>query len=206
MPPRGEFPTIPPDSILSMSLVFYGFMYFLAVIIAWLREAREFINPCTAEALFWGALLGLAVAILSRPLKWFAAFDSMYKVLGKILGPQDAWTCAALALSSGFAEEALFRGALQPWFGIYVTAALFGLVHSPVLLPDDAGEIKEALGIWPLFAFVVGLAFGYLTIYTKTWLSAAAAHGMVNYLNLRFICGNEALHAGSGTEDDSGIS
>ena len=194
--PLDQLPQMNSDSMLSMSMVFYGCMFFLAAFIAWMRKSYEFIAPCTGQAILWGLLLGLAIALLSRPLKRFAAFAALYEVIGKILGPQTGWSCAALALSSGFAEEALFRGALQPWIGVYVTAILFGLMHSPFLLGEEAKELKQSLRVWPAFAFVVGLLFGWLTEHTNTWLSAAAAHGMVNYLNLRYICGNEALNAG----------
>ena len=36
-----------------------------------------------------------------------------------------------LGLSAGIGEEAIFRGALQPRFGIPLTSVLFGLVHAP---------------------------------------------------------------------------
>ena len=204
--PWDELPPIAPDSILEMSIVFYGLMFLLAAFIAAMRKSREFVEACSVEAILYGLALGLLIAVLSRPLKYFEAFAALFEVLGRILGPQTNWSCAALALSSGFAEEALFRGALQPWIGIYFTAALFGIIHSPFLLGPGAEELKHSLRIWPAFAFVVGLFFGWLTQYTNTWLSAAAAHGMVNYLNLRYICGNEALNAGSGPENPTGLS
>jgi len=36
-----------------------------------------------------------------------------------------------LGLSAGVGEESIFRGALQPRFGVPVTALLFGLIHAP---------------------------------------------------------------------------
>lgn len=39
------------------------------------------------------------------------------------------WHWLALALSAGVGEEILFRGALQPIFGIWITSLLFAIVH-----------------------------------------------------------------------------
>lgn len=39
------------------------------------------------------------------------------------------WHWLALALSAGIGEEILFRGALQPVFGIWFTSILFAIVH-----------------------------------------------------------------------------
>ena len=194
------------DTLLSAALVFYGFMACLAAFIAWLRGSNDFIAPLGAWEALWGVSLGIAIALLSRPLRFFEGFDSLYKAIFRLLGPLSSWSCAALALSSGFAEEALFRGALQPWLGLYPAALIFAALHSPALLGEGEDDLKRCFRIWPLFALVVGIGFGYLTVSTETWLSAALAHITVNYLNLRYICGREGLNAGSRSKDDSGLS
>lgn len=83
----------------------------------------------------------------------------------------------ALALLPAIFEELVFRvcvlGALQKyggWFAIVVSAALFGLIH---------GNIVQSV-----FAFLVGIALGYLTLSTgDVWL-AVGIHFANNALSI----------------------
>ena len=70
---------------------------------------------------------------------------------------------AALALLPGICEELLFRGALQPRFGLLPTAVLFTSIHS------QYGISLDLVGI-----FVIGLSLGLIRKWTNTTTSMTA--------------------------------
>jgi membrane protease YdiL (CAAX protease family) len=83
-----------------------------------------------------------------------------------------------IALASALAEEALFRGLLQPSLGLWLTAAIFGILHigpTPRFLP------------WTVMAFGAGLLFGGLFDWSGNIVAPFLAHFTVNYLNLRYL-------------------
>ena len=60
------------------------------------------------------------------------------------------WHWLALALGAGIGEEILFRGALQPVFGIWFTSLLFAIVHV------QYGLLTPATLILFLLSFILG--------------------------------------------------
>jgi membrane protease YdiL (CAAX protease family) len=68
---------------------------------------------------------------------------------------------AALALLPGICEEILFRGALQPRFGLLATALLFTSIHTQYGLSFDA-----------LSVLVVAIGLGLIRKYTNTTTSS----------------------------------
>lgn len=75
-----------------------------------------------------------------------------------------------LALSSGIGEEVLFRGALQPRLGMFLTALLFTFLHA------QYGFTWVLLGL-----FLIGLTFGWLAKYYGT-MAAVIAHVVYNLI------------------------
>lgn len=71
-----------------------------------------------------------------------------------------------LALAAGIGEETLFRGALQPAFGLVATAALFSVVH-----------VQYGLTPITLAVFLIGLMLGVLRRRTNTTVAIAAHFG-----------------------------
>jgi membrane protease YdiL (CAAX protease family) len=159
---------------------------------AWLwREAVDGVPPLRAPGAAEGALggwpgqlaLGLAagtgLAFASRA--WTArsaAGARLAAELARLVGPVGAGRALLLALVSGVAEEAFFRGALQPRVGLVAASLLFGLAHwgpTPALRP------------WALYAALAGLGFGALFAWTGTLVAPAAAHVATNALNLRWL-------------------
>jgi hypothetical protein len=69
----------------------------------------------------------------------------------------------ALAVLPGICEEALFRGALQPRFGIVLTAVMFTVIHT---------EYGVSFDVPTIFAIAIGL--GLIRKYTNTTTSATA--------------------------------
>ena len=113
-----------------------------------------------------------ASAACSRLFAWARRLESEF---GWILGAQRAWEIVFIALVSGFAEEYLFRGALQEKFGIWIATAVFAIVHWPV---------NRNFLAWPFIAALVGLGLGGLREWTGTLWAPAAAHALINMVNL----------------------
>jgi membrane protease YdiL (CAAX protease family) len=128
------------------------------------------------EEVVLGAGAGLAVVLLEvllRPrLRWLQELERVFHgILGKPTIPQ----CLGLAVVSGLAEETLFRGMLQPRWGLVLTSILFGLMH---------------LVTWQyaVFAGVLGLLLGYLYLVTGGGLLAPVlCHMTINALGLALL-------------------
>jgi len=82
-----------------------------------------------------------------------------------------------LILSTGFAEELLFRGIIQnnanraigPGFALLYTSLIFATMHMGWLSPID----------W-IFVFFVGLFYGYCFMKTESIFGISIAHGLSN--------------------------
>jgi membrane protease YdiL (CAAX protease family) len=167
-------------------LLFYGAMLGLALIwrfavdgvIPWREAPTEVVLP-----LAWriGAGLGAGLAVVGASRLWTvrsAAGRAVAAELGRLIGPVSAPRAWLLALSSGLAEEAFFRGALQPRVGWLAATVLFAALH---FVPT------RQLRSWALFALVAGGLFGALFAATGDLLAPALAHIVVNGLNLRWL-------------------
>ena len=75
-----------------------------------------------------------------------------------------------LALLTGFSEEILFRGALQPVFGIVPTSLFFTIIH-----------IQYTLTPATLIIFIVSLGLGWLRQHIST-TSVIIAHIVYNFI------------------------
>lgn len=67
------------------------------------------------------------------------------------------WDWFVLSISAGMGEEILFRGALQPVFGIWFTSLLFAVAH-----------VQYGLTPVTLVVFIIGLALGRIRQRTNT--------------------------------------
>ena len=105
-------------------------------------------------------LLGLGVGLMLVGLTRVASALSARArraeaVMADILGPLTLVECVLLALASGIAEELIFRGALQPLLGLWLTALIFGAAHVPM---------RRELIAWPFLAAAAGLLLGWMAI------------------------------------------
>jgi membrane protease YdiL (CAAX protease family) len=123
-----------------------------------------------------GAGAGLLGAVLSvalvRLFGWARKLESEF---GWILGGQRLGGIVWIALLSGCAEEFLFRGALQEKFGIWAATAVFAIIHWPV---------NPNFRAWPFLAAAAGLGFAGLKEWTDSLVAPAAAHVLLNFINL----------------------
>jgi membrane protease YdiL (CAAX protease family) len=181
--PRGRsLPETPP--IVRTSLLFYIPMLGLAWIWSYLSGIP--LLYATLEASVAGIrvgadfALGLAAAagviILSDQLTRRTRIGAeLAAALAAVLGRRTPLECVALALVSGIAEEAFFRGAMQPDLGLVATSILFGAVH---FVPR-----REFLP-WTLFAIAAGFLLGGLFDATGNLVAPIVAHVGINAVNL----------------------
>lgn len=111
--------------------------------------------------------------------KYLASARQLTDALSAALGPLQPGEVVGLALLSGFAEELLFRGAIQGSLGILAATLLFGFLHS-----GGPGGSSSGLRLWPLFALVAGGLFGAMVLWRGNLLPAITAHVVVNAINL----------------------
>ena len=114
----------------------------------------------------------LASRWISRRTGWGRRLHAEFT---SVLGDLDSRQILALALLSAFGEEILFRGVVQPWLGLWITTALFGIFHFPA---------RRALIPWSFFAAVLGLALGALVLRFGSLWPAILLHFGINYFNL----------------------
>ncbi len=74
-----------------------------------------------------------------------------------------------ITLASGIGEELFFRGILRRWIGIWPQAVAFGLAHASGAFPPQI-----------LFAFALGVLFGYLLRRGWSLLTMMVAHAGYN--------------------------
>ena len=119
-------------------------------------------------------LAGLAVVAvvlgITRPLarqEWSRRLTRlMQETFGRLTIPQ----AALIGVTSGVAEEYLFRGALQPWLGPIAATLIFALMH--------------AIGRWWIFALVIGAALAALYHWSGNLWPCILVHVLINTVNL----------------------
>lgn len=126
-------------------------------------------SPSAAAVLV--ATGGTVLLLLATP--WLMRFDWTKRVgelTHRMFGPLGMLHAAWLGIVSGFCEELLFRGALQPMIGLVPASILFALAHF-------------AAGWW-LFALFMGIALGALYIWDGNLWPCVLAHALLNAINL----------------------
>lgn len=86
------------------------------------------------------------------------------------------WPLAVfIALAAGIGEEIFFRGILRRWIGIWAQGIVFGLAHAAGAYPPQM-----------LFAFGLGVLFGYLLRRGWSLVTMMVAHAGYNFTLLAF--------------------
>lgn len=140
--------------------------------VGWLsrRKGREalfrlgIVRPSGREVLF-GLGIGLLLVVLALGLEYTANFFGMpvdaevEKVTEQLLGSllDSIPGILTLGLAAALGEETVFRGALQPRFGLIFTTLLFALMHS-----------QYGFSLSTLIVFLVGLALGVVRLRFNT--------------------------------------
>jgi uncharacterized protein len=181
----------PPLSRASLVIGLYAAMALLGLVIAAGRGDPDLYQfsavprwPLLAGPLA-GVAVGLAVVGLTRlATRRYRWARELHVSFHDLLGPLTSREIVILAAASSIGEELLFRGALLPWLGLWWQAVVFALLH--------VGPGKRFLP-WTASAFVLGLAFGELAVWTTNLGAPIVAHFLINYLNLRHIVGEPAV-------------
>jgi membrane protease YdiL (CAAX protease family) len=172
-------------SLVKLALLFYGTLFAVALAWSiWSDRSVFYASQAAAErgiAPLLDTGLGLAVAAatiaLSRKITECTRWgDAMGRALAELLGERSVRDCVVLAVASGVAEEAFFRGVLQPALGWLLASLVFGLVH---FAP------RRDLLPWTGFALCAGLVLGALFEFTGNLVAPIAAHVGINAVNLR---------------------
>lgn len=170
--------------MIRLAVWFYGGMLGVAVALTALWGDWQTWFPARdvlgwAQDLASGVALGLVIVLVTQHLTpRFVWGRALTREFALIFGPLKSWEIAILALTSGVAEEALFRATLQPWLGWLGCGLLFGLLHS--------GPKREYL-IWTIFAVSFGLLMGGVVEVRPGLLLPATAHFTVNFFNMKWI-------------------
>ena len=177
-------------SLTQLAVVFYGLVFAAAWVWAALAEDSLFYVSDAAQAggaspvsdALLGVLVGLVAVHLSRLFtRRTRSGEAMARGLGSVLGTLTGLQCVVLALFSGIAEEALFRGALQPRVGLVAASLLFGLAH---FVP------RREFAAWTWTTIAAGFMLGLLFQETGNLIAPTVAHFIVNALNLRWLSVN----------------
>lgn len=175
-----------PDG-LPVYLITAVYALLLAVAVAWsaLRGDRPLLQPPGTtpvpgwQALAVGAGSGLLVVLASRAAAgWFTWARRLEAAFAELVGPLTVMQVLLLAAVSGVAEEAFFRGAMQPALGLTPTALIFGLLH--------VGPARLFLP-WTAMAIVMGFALGVMFRWGGTLIAPVLCHAVINALNLHRI-------------------
>src|SRR5262245_48862187 len=184
----------PPLSRASLVIGLYAAMGILAFLIAAARGDPDLYRLGGSPELWLlgvgpgvGVVLGLAVVGLTRiATRHFYWARDLHTSFRDLLGPLTGREILILALASSVGEELLFRGALLPWFGVWIQGGVFAVLH--------IGPGRRFLP-WTASALGLGIAFGLLAQWTGNLGGPIAAHFTINFLNLKFIVGGQLRHA-----------
>lgn len=134
---RGAGAALPPGRLVRVAVAFYGALFAAAVAWRWLKDgswpwrfgeaAPSWPLPLRIAA---GLALGAALIVASR--RWTnrsVAGRRLARELEALVAGVSTAQALLLAALSGIAEEAFFRGALQPRVGWLAASLLFGLAH-----------------------------------------------------------------------------
>ena len=126
----------------------------------------------TGRELLLGVGLGVGLMLLLLPLDFVGGLfdENVEQLTEQLVGPltQSLFGVLTLGLAAGLGEEMLLRGALQPRFGLVLTALTFALLHS-----------NYGLSASTALVFVLGLILGWVRIRHNT-TTAIIVHATYN--------------------------
>jgi hypothetical protein len=133
--------------------------------------------------LAWGIAIGLlfacpAVVLIKRASRFDAFYRQMIELVSRadLSGFNPLW----FSLCAGVGEEMLFRGALQPLLGLWLTSVIFTALHY------QTGSFRTMNRMKAVYAFLVFFASLILgTVFSQIGLVAAiVTHGVIDIVAL----------------------
>lgn len=133
--------------------------------------------PTLRQAAFVvGAVAGFLALDYLVAVAWHAVNPAQYELIGRVslglFGEMSVAKAAAIGLSAGIGEEVLFRGAVQPRFGLLITALLF-----------TAGHTQYGVSLATLEIFIIGIILGIIRNRTNT-TTCIATHVLYNFVDI----------------------
>ncbi len=154
---------------------------------AWSDAPRVPLATATAIGLLTAAGLAAIQFVLLRLVPERGPVRALRRLYRELLFPlfraSTPLEIVAISILAGVGEEVLFRGAMQPEWGLIATSLVFGLVHI-------GGRLTVALGIW---AACTGALLGWLAIATGGLLAPIVAHIAYDALALSYLRWGPAL-------------
>ncbi len=161
-----QAPEVPTAELIAMLWLQNGLLTLMALIGVGWPSRRDLHRTFHRLGLLWpsrkqagiGIGLGLASFLLLLPWTWIldktgvGLNPNIEKISEQLLGPLTTSIpgIISLGLAAALGEELVYRGALQPRFGIFATALLFSLTHN-----------QYGVSIATLTVFFLGLLLGW---------------------------------------------
>jgi membrane protease YdiL (CAAX protease family) len=173
----------PVPSLIRKSTLVYGAMTAVGLVVLQLghRTLAQALtvpqDPYAAARLALIGLLGAGVLLVLSYFfeDWFPSFRDLKSTIMRFLGPCTVIGALYLAAITSVGEELLFRGALQPFAGLVLTSALFGLLH----MGKDG-----VVSAWSVWALLAGLMLGWMYEETGSLWPPIIAHFGVNAVSI----------------------
>ncbi|CAN5187066.1 hypothetical protein BH09BAC1_BH09BAC1_04880 [soil metagenome] len=122
------------------------------------------------QQLLQGTIFGIASAVIALGFirtEWFAESRSFFQQFITELNPSLP-EIVFYSFCAGVGEELLFRGGLQPWLGVWITAILFIALHGYLSITDITTTI------YGLLMILISAGFGYLMNHVGLFSSMTA--------------------------------
>lgn len=158
----------------------------LAYFILSFSESFSYDQIFTSSKPLLDIVFGLIGGSILAGIGWLILQLPMLKTVGdffKIIFNQLTLTTPDILFYSfcaGVGEEILFRGAIQPFLGIWVTAILFVLLHGYISLKD------KPKSLYGLYLILVAASFGYAYEYGSIYM-AMSAHFMYDLVMFSYL-------------------
>ena len=165
----------------------------LAVVVILLFHRRPYLPTLLSGLpIFRQAFLGFAfggIYWLSAAIGFkYVANRQTTQHIAKSYGRLDLtrWNPLWISLAAAFGEELLFRGALQPLLGIWVTSALFVLAHTQAY---RLSSVNKRVLMQSMMLFALSIVFSYIAQYAGliTVMIVHAAMDIVGLYTIRRI-------------------
>ena len=173
-----------PHLLVMLAVIGEATLVVIAVVWARLRDISILSGSVVlgvTVGLFAASVLGLANWYLLRrapDVAGIAAIRRLYqKSLKPVFGRISILDVMIISVAAGLGEELLFRGVLQPEWGLLPASLIFGLLHM-------GGSGTLAFGCW---VAVMGGALGSLATWTDGLLAPIIAHTAYDAAALTYI-------------------
>lgn len=178
---KTPFPTPPPRALIRSSLVIYSVMFLVGFEICWWyhQNVAQVLGVRNANWLQFIKIVVVSVLFLTLGQHCLEAFFPSYRRLkltfAQLFCGLSFPQILLLALLSSVGEEMLFRGAIQPFLGVWFTSVLFAMLHV-----DPEGRFS----VWTIWSLVGGLVMGYAVLATGSLWPAILIHFFVNVISI----------------------